>query len=42
MDFPFYSIFSRLHIAVTHLYMVKFVYAERLALHSLDIRYTSL
>ena len=42
MDFPFYSIFLSLHIAVTRLYMVKFVYTERLALHLLDILYTSL
>ena len=33
---------ASLHIAVTRLYMVKFVYTERLALRLLDILYTSL
>ena len=42
-DFPFYCIFfSSFHIAVTRLCMVKFVYAERLALYLLDILFTYL
>ena len=34
--------FSSFHIAVTRLCMVKFVYAERLALYLLDILFTYL
>ena len=40
--FLFILFFLSLHVAVTRLYMVKFVYTERLALHLLDILYTSL